>query len=251
MKNNTKYHCDICGRPLKKKNRAYGYTLCMKHMHQYLKYHKFLDNNPRTQKDLNEFREFDTETIEFDCYDKHQNIVGHFYIDKDDLQLIKYHKWRIDTNNRVITGNCTSKNPRRELSHFILNVTDDALVVDHRDGNSFNNKKDNLRICTQQENLQNKHFMSNNTSGTIGVMWDKHRRRWAPEIQWKNQKVHLGRYKNIEEAKYTRYIAEQICFKEFQTNKNQTFPSISNSRKNELETYVRNKLITRFGNKLY
>ena len=49
------YKCDICGRQIFKKNKVKGYVLCSKHMHQLLKYNKFLDSCPRTQNDLNEF----------------------------------------------------------------------------------------------------------------------------------------------------------------------------------------------------
>lgn len=253
MKKNSKYKykCDICGRAMHKKNKAYGYILCMKHMHQYRKYHRFLDDNPRTQNDLNEFRKYDDNTIEFDCYDNKQNVVGHFYIDKKDLKKIRYHKWRIDTNNHVITGSSTNKNPIRVLSRTLLNVNEKDLVVDHIDGNTLNNKRENLRVCTQQQNTQNKHMMSNNKSGTTGVMWDKQRRRWAPEIQWKKQKIHLGRYRDIEEAKFVRFMAEKICFAEFQAYKEQSFETISKERKNELKKYVESKIYNRFGYQLY
>lgn len=248
MNNNAKYHCDICGRPLKKKNRAYGYTLCMKHMHQYIKYHRFLDNNPRTQNDLNEFRTYDKNTIEFDCYDVKQNVVGHFYIDKEDLPKVRYHKWKMDTNNRIITGNCTKSKPRKELSRLILNINDSNMIVDHINGDSTDNTKQNLRVCTQQENLCNKHFMSNNTSGLIGIPWDKNRRRWAPEIQYKNKRAHLGRYKDIKEAQFVKCIAEKILFKEFQAFPNQTFDTIKMERQTELQRYVENKINKCFGN---
>lgn len=240
------YKCDICGRKIHKKNRAYGYTLCSKHMHQYLKYNKFLDNNPRTENDLNEFRFLDNKTVEFDVYNKKQEVVNHFLIDKDDLNKIRYHKWRIDGNKRVITGNSTNKNPRRELSRFILGITDSSLVVDHVNGNSLDNRKQNLRICTQRENVFNK-CKNNSQSGYLGVFWDKSRFRWAPEITQDSVRVHLGRYKELEKAVYARYIAEIVLFGDYR-NKNddfkkiQLFKSISPNDKKQIKKYIINKL---------
>ena len=243
-----KYSCDICGRKFSKSNRLYGYSLCKKHMHQYLKHRKFLDNNPRTESDLNEFRFLDDGSVEFDCYNKRQEVVAKFVIDAEDLQKVRYHKWRVDTNNRVITGNCTTKNPRRELSRFLLDINDDDLVVDHVDGNSLNNRKSNLRPCTQSENLCNRHFMSNNTSGTIGVYYDKHRRRWAPEIRKGYTRYHLGRYKTKEEAIFVRKYAEERLFGEYQAYRDESCgDELQDSVKSDLMLYVDAKL----GNQLH
>lgn len=54
-------------------------------------------------------------------------------------------------------------------------------VVDHRDGNPYNNLLSNLRITDQSTNLKNKCRQSNNTSGINGVRIcsQKHRRRFV------------------------------------------------------------------------
>ena len=67
------YKCDICGRELKKKNMLHGYNLCSKHMHQLLNHGKFLDNNPRTQNDLNGYKIIGNIVI-FDLYDEYYQI---------------------------------------------------------------------------------------------------------------------------------------------------------------------------------
>lgn len=236
-----------------KKNRMGGYTLCSKHMHQLLKHGKFLDNIPRTNSDLNEYR-IKNGYVEFDVYNQKNLPVATFYVDFEDIEKVKYHKWRIDTNNHIVTGNSSNSKPRKELTHVLLDVPA-GMVVDHIDGSTLNNRKSNLRICTQQENLCNKHFMSNSKSGWQGVVWDKARRRWAPEIQYDNKKCHLGRYEKNEEAIFVRDLAEQICFKEFQnqskkSEKEKLFKLISENRKKELEEYTKNKLLKTFGDKL-
>ena len=248
---NYKYQCAICKRPLFKKEYViHNMILCSKHAHQFYKYHMFLDNNPRTINNLNEFRYLDENTIEFDCYDIKQNVVARFIIDAEDLQKVRYHKWRCDSNYHIITGNSSNTRPTIYLSRLLMNVTDPNLVVDHINGNPLDNRKFNLRICTQAENKYNTHFMSNSNSHIIGVHWDKERRRWAPEIQKDSIRIHLGRYKDIEEAKYVRHIAEQVCFGEFQAYKNKEFNTISKKRKAELQKYVEEKINNILGNKL-
>ena len=240
------FYCDVCGRELTKKIRMYGYTLCSKHMHQYLKYGEFLDNNPRTEHDLNDFV-IEGDIAIFDVYNSRSEKIGDFIVDREDVNFIRYHKWRKDTNGRIITGNCTNKNPRRELSRFLLGVTDEDLVVDHIDGNPMNNTRGNLRICTQAENLFNKAMMSTNKSGFIGVNWDKYRNRWSPEIRCGYRRWHLGRFDSFEEAVYARYCAEVELYGEFRnTNldeeRYELFDRIDLERLDEIRDYVLDKI---------
>lgn len=240
------YKCDICGRKMTKKNKVYGMNLCSKHMHQYHKYHKFLDNNPRTEKDLNEFRFLDKSTVEFDVYNIKSEKVNSFIIDAEDLQKVRYHKWRIDSNNRIVTGNCTQKNPKREISRFILDINSRDVVVDHISGNSLDNRKQNLRMCTQTDNVCNK-SRNNSSSGYNGVYYDKNRRKWGPEIVKNSKRYHLGRYNNLKDAVYARYIAETILFKECRnTNRDEElqkmFDDIDDLTKAKIKNYICNKL---------
>lgn len=50
---------------------------------------------------------------------------------------------------------------------------DNNLVVDHIDGNPFNNSIDNLRLVYKAVNHRNAKKFSNNTSGHAGVYWQE------------------------------------------------------------------------------
>lgn len=240
------YKCEVCNREIFKKHLCDGKCVCTKHMHQFRKYGRFLDNISRTNNDLNDY--VIEETIaKFNVYNQKNIYVASFIIDKEDIEKVKYHKWRIDNNNHIITGNCTKSHPRKELSRLILECNDESKVVDHINGNTLDNRKCNLRICTQAQNTYNKSKVSNNKSGIIGVGYNNSRHTWDPEIRWNNKRVHLGRYKKIEEAAYVRYIAENIVFKEYR-NKNldneklELFSKIPQQRKKDLENYTIEKI---------
>lgn len=244
------YKCEICGRESFKKIRMGGYTLCSKHMHQYHKYGYFLDNNPRTQKDLNDYTISDNEVI-FNLYSgTTSEKIGEFTIDLEDIEKVKYHKWRL-SHSHIVTG-LPAKGTQRELSWVVLdldnrNEKNKDIVVDHIDGNPRNNKKSNLRICSQGENLLNKSFMSNNTSGFIGVSYRKDRNRYDPEIRLQGKRCHLGYTKTLEEAVYKRHFAKTLLFKEFsneeQNKKEKELTnSLSPETKKELEEIVLKKL---------
>lgn len=244
------FKCDVCGRELKKKISLYGYCLCSKHMHQLLKYGKFLDNIQRTNSDLNDYKiNYDTNTVIFNVYNQKNVKNGEFIIDIDDIEKVKYHKWRL-SHSHVVTG-LPSKGTQKDLSWFIVGITKHQIecgyVVDHVNGNAFDNRRCNLRICKQSKNVLNKSFMSTNTSGYIGVRYDSAHDRYDPEIRCNNKRCHLGYVKSLQEAVYKRYYAEKLLFKEFanreeQQKKYEYTLDLPQSKKQELRIIVEEKL---------
>lgn len=244
------YKCDICGRESFKKISMRGYTLCSKHMHQLYNHGYFLDSCPRTQNDLNEYHINGEETM-IDLYDGvTSEKIDEFIIDTEDLSLVQYHKWRF-SHNHIVTG-LPVKKTQRELSWVILRLdnrdeNNKNIVVDHIDGNPKNNKKSNLRICEQKQNVLNKKFMSNNTSGFIGVSYRSDRNRWDPEIRLNGIRCHLGYTKTLEEAVYKRMLAEKKLFNTFDNDteynkKYEYTKNLSEERKQELQNIVKEKL---------
>jgi len=61
----------------------------------------------------------------------------------------------------------------RVVLYLFKKLTDDTLVVDHRDGNGLNNNIDNLRLVTQSVNSLNKKKQRNNQTGVTGVSFHK------------------------------------------------------------------------------
>lgn len=242
------YKCDICGREIKKKYCLSGYVLCSKHMHQLHSHGKFLDNCPRTQNDLNEY------TIQGDIAigNLYNGVtsekIDEFIIDAEDLPKVKYHKWRF-SHSHIVTGR-PAEHTQRELSWVILGLDNRAekdIVVDHINGNPKDNRKSNLRICKQQQNLINKSFMSNNTSGFIGVSFRKSRNKYDSEIRLASVRCHLGLTSSLEEAVFKRAYAEELVFKEFMNKeehqaKLEFSKNLSAKKKQELKEIVEEKL---------
>lgn len=247
------YYCDICGRAITKPNYMAKRCLCSKHMHQLYNHGKFLDHNPRTVNDLNEYKIVGNIVI-FDLYDGVcSNKIAEFIIDFEDIERIKYHKWRL-SHQHVVTGS-GAMGTQRELSWVILGLDNrdpenSKIVVDHIDGNPLNNRKSNLRICTQSENTINRSFMSNNTHGFIGVSYKKDRNSYDPEIRLGYIRCHLGQTKSKEEAVYKRLIAEEIVFGQY-CNEAEHFrkieftKNIPDERKEELKQITIQKLIAK------
>lgn len=56
---------------------------------------------------------------------------------------------------------------------------------------------------------------NNNTSGVLGVYWDKNRKKWRAAIGFKKKTYFLGRYDSLEDAAAVRKIAEEKLFGNF------------------------------------
>jgi hypothetical protein len=74
-------------------------------------------------------------------------------------------------------------------------------MLDHRDGDTTNNRIENLRRCTPEQNQHNSKRKSNNKSGVKGVCFcDMYRKPWRARITVQKQVVLLGYYATLAEA---------------------------------------------------
>lgn len=78
-------------------------------------------------------------------------------------------------------------------------------VIDHIDGNGFNNKLENLRDVTQSENMRNARMKSSNKSGVTGVSWSTQREKWIASGYYITDNgdykaLNLGGFSDIDDA---------------------------------------------------
>ena len=208
--------CFSCGKNIKSN---WGHILfpvemylCYKHNQQYKKYGAFLDNNPKTHKELNEIIIFD-DHAEVILYDKYNNEKARVLIDLIDVIKIKNINWKL-VGNGYAEGKINKK--AIKMHRFLLDVLDKKDVeVDHIDRNRLNNKRQNLRICTRLQNSKNISIRKDNTSGQSGVCWDKRMKKWVVRIQKNKIEYVLGYFSNKEDAMRIRLEAELKYYGEF------------------------------------
>jgi hypothetical protein len=89
----------------------------------------------------------------------------------------------------------------KEISmHRYIMKPKNNLQVDHINSNGLDNRKENLRLCTQSENKRNRIKNKNNTSGYKGVIWNKLANKWQSQIKYKNKLIYIGIYSDIHKA---------------------------------------------------
>ena len=81
--------------------------------------------------------------------------------------------------------------------------------IDHINGNPLDNRIKNMRVVSVRENGKNKKRPSTNTSGIIGVYWNKASSKWVAQIGVNRKTIFLGSYDNITDAANARQTAEK------------------------------------------
>ncbi len=168
-----------CGSPARKR------SWCGKH---YYRWRTYGDPNRRTKYDSNDFI-LHGATCSIGLYNMSGDLVAWTVIDAEDLPKVQGRKWGLGGDRYPRTG---AKGPK--LHQVILG----CRGVDHVDGDKLNNRKSNLRPCSQAENMANVGIRRNNTSGFRGVSWQ--RGAWVAQISVSGQHHYLGRFRTKNEA---------------------------------------------------
>ncbi len=124
-------------------------------------------------------------------------------IDKEDFEKVSQYKttWFIGYSKKKgnhVDGIKTKvqKNKVRKqiwLHGLIMNCPTN-MVIDHKNGNTFDNRKSNLRIVTRLENATNLNSISNNKSGYTNIYIDY--KKYRVQIRGKC----FGSYRTLYEA---------------------------------------------------
>jgi len=133
------------------------------------------------------------------------------FVDRSDLAIVKQHKWHENNKGYAMTV----INGKKEFMHNILLGKKRGAEIDHIDGDPLNNRRNNLRRCTHQQNMRNRHHCSSNRSGIIGVAFYSYRNAWVARINYDGKSHHIGSYKTMEAAIAARVAAAKKHFKEF------------------------------------
>jgi len=94
-----------------------------------------------------------------------------------------------------------------ELHRWIMN-TPKGMYTDHIDQNTLDNRRCNLRICSNSANLRNGKIRINNKSGYPGVFFIKETKKWIAFIKVNYKRFHIGRFNTFNEAVDARKLAE-------------------------------------------
>lgn len=143
------------------------------------------------------------------------NTNNKFYFDKEDYDKIKDYCWFETSKGYICSSGINGNYNKKIYMHRLILDADKNKIVDHINHNKHDNRKCNLRICTQSENMMNTVLKRDNTSGVKGVWWCDRLNKWCSEIQVHNNKIVLGYFSNMNDAIESRKYAEEKYFGEY------------------------------------
>jgi hypothetical protein len=128
---------------------------------------------------------------------------GHGYAQ---TSILKAGRIRMDTPGRTLLG----------MHRLVMGLQyGDKRQVDHINGNTLDNRRENLRVCTQQQNMQNSKKRRTNTSGYKGVSWHKRDKKYRAQIRKDGKNKSLGCFDTPQEAHQAYCEASQELHGEF------------------------------------
>jgi hypothetical protein len=92
--------------------------------------------------------------------------------------------------------------------HYYGKWPESNLVIDHQNGDHYDNTIENLRLVTPSENSKNRSTPKDNKSGHVGLCWRKDKKKWQVQIGTNGKNIHIGYFKNKEDAIKARKEAE-------------------------------------------
>jgi hypothetical protein len=138
-------------------------------------------------------------------------------VDDEDFEELNKYKWSLGGGkpNRRYVERTEYKNGKKcniYMHRQILGLKKTEHWCDHKNGNTLDNRRENIRKCTPSQNRANTKMPSNNTTGARGVSFFKNllQKPWRSRIDINHKRLELGYFKTKEEAakQYNKFAKE-------------------------------------------
>lgn len=137
------------------------------------------------------------------------------FVSNIDYDIVSKHNWSVNSCNYVSCyAYVNGKRTFLTLHKLIMN-TPYGMEVDHINGNRFDNRRSNLRLCTHSQNCVNRKSKIEPKSGFRGVGFHYGTNKWRAVIKVNQKKISLGLYFAKEEAARAYNLAALRYFGEF------------------------------------
>jgi len=116
-------------------------------------------------------------------------------VDGEDYDRLRRYKWRVYNGGQTCYAIRTEGQTTVRMHRQIM-VAPKSLLVDHIDHNGLNNRRSNLRVCTNSQNQHNQRIRLGGRSKYKGVVWHHRDRCWVAQIRINGRRLYLGCFDN-------------------------------------------------------
>ena len=135
-------------------------------------------------------------------------------VDSEDFEFLSQWNWSVD-------GHYASRHARRPGNakggrirmHRVILGEPSGFEVDHKNHDTLDNRRSNLRVATSSQNRANTVRRTDNKSGFKGV--SPFQGKWRATIRENGKHKHLGRFSTTEEAHQAYCAAATRIYGEF------------------------------------
>jgi hypothetical protein len=141
-------------------------------------------------------------------------------IDADDYAHLSQFRWWVDRRYYAAYAYRQEKRDgkiRKIYMHREILNAPKGIKVDHQNRNGLDNRRENIRFCTNAQNAMNINIHVDNQVGFKGVIYDrrKYRKHWVARIVASGKQIHLGSFRDPKDAARCYDKAAKIHFGQY------------------------------------
>lgn len=121
-------------------------------------------------------------------------------VDDEDFETLNKFHWSLMVAGYAYREEWNKMKRKKFTMHREIMSSKTNDVIDHKNGNPLDNRKENLRLCTQMENCRNQSIKSSNKSGYKGVSWDKRAGKWSAFLTVNYKHIFGGYFEDVKKA---------------------------------------------------
>ena len=135
-------------------------------------------------------------------------------VDASDYEHLGKFNWYLDkAGSKEYAARAGAGRPVR--MHRQIASPGPGLEVDHKNGDTLDNRRCNLRVCTRTQNNGNRKKSKRGSSRYKGVWWECGNQRWCAALGIRQQRIWCGRHKDEKDAAIAYDRAAKEYFGEF------------------------------------
>lgn len=135
-------------------------------------------------------------------------------VDDEDFENVNQYKWYFEHGYARRDYKISNKRFRIYMHNF-LSETPKGFHTDHINGNSLDNRRENLRVCSASQNCMNSKKNKKASSKYKGVSFFKRDQNWMASITLNRKDIYLGYFDREEDAAQAYNFAAMKHFGEY------------------------------------